>query len=286
MRILVTGSNGQLGRSLQKIAETDRIHDWYFTDVEELNITKATQVKHYLNSQNIDVCINCAAYTAVDKAEDDQQMAYILNATAPQILASACRETNALLIHISTDYVFDGLNYKPYQEDDPISPASAYAKSKADGEQAILNSGAKYVIVRTSWLYSEFGGNFVKTMIRLGKEKESLNVVADQVGTPTYAFDLAATILLIAESEKTEDHDQIYHFSNEGAISWYDFAQTIMELEKLDCKVFPIESKDYPVKTKRPFYSVLNKTKIKNHLGIQIPYWRKSLIKCLEQING
>ncbi len=286
MRILVTGSNGQLGRSLQKIAETDRIHDWYFTDVEELNITKATQVKHYLNSQNIDVCINCAAYTAVDKAEDDQQMAYILNATAPQILASACRETNALLIHISTDYVFDGLNYKPYQEDDPISPASAYAKSKADGEQAILNSGAKYVIVRTSWLYSEFGGNFVKTMIRLGKEKESLNVVADQVGTPTYAFDLAATILLIAESEKTEDHDQIYHFSNEGAISWYDFAQTIMELEKLDCKVFPIESKDYPVKTKRPFYSVLNKTKIKNHLGIQIPYWRKSLIKCLEEING
>lgn len=286
MRILVTGSNGQLGRSLQQIAKTDRKHDWHFTDVAELDITKATQVKHYLNSQNIEVCINCAAYTAVDKAEDDQQMAHLLNATAPQILAAACRETNALLIHVSTDYVFDGLNYKPYQEDDAISPASAYAKSKADGEQAVIQSGAKYAIVRTSWLYSSFGGNFVKTMLRLGKEKDSLNVVADQVGTPTYAFDLAAAILLIAESEKAKDHNQIYHFSNEGAISWYDFAQAIMELENLDCKVFPIESKDYPVKTKRPFYSVLNKAKIKNHFEIQIPYWRNSLIKCLEEING
>lgn len=286
MRILVTGSNGQLGRSLQQIAQTDRKHDWHFTDVEELDITKTTQVKHFLNSQNIEVCINCAAYTAVDKAEDDQQMAYLLNATAPQILADACRETNALLIHISTDYVFDGLNHKPYDENDAISPASAYAKSKADGEQAVIKSGAKFVIVRTSWLYSAFGGNFVKTMLRLGKEKDSLNVVADQVGTPTFAFDLAAVVLLLAESGKSEDHNQIYHFSNEGAISWYDFAQTIMELEKLDCKVFPIESKEYPVKTKRPFYSVLNKTKIKNHLGIQIPYWRNSLIKCLEEING
>ncbi len=286
MRILVTGSNGQLGRSLQKIAKTDRKHDWFFTDVAELDITKTTQVKHYINSENIEVCINCAAYTAVDKAEDDQQMAFMLNATAPQILADACHETNALLIHVSTDYVFDGQNYKPYQEDDVISPASAYAKSKADGEKAVITSGAKYAIVRTSWLYSAYGGNFVKTMLRLGQEKESLNVVADQVGTPTYAFDLAAAILLIAESEKAEDHNQIYHFSNEGAISWYDFAQTIMQLENLDCKVVPIESKDYPVKTKRPFYSVLNKSKIKNHFGIQIPYWRNSLKKCLEEING
>lgn len=286
MRILVTGSHGQLGRSLQQIAATDRQHDWFFTDVEELDITKPTQVKHFLNSQNIEVCINCAAYTAVDKAEDEQELAYLLNAKAPQILAKACRETNALLIHVSTDYVFDGLNYKPYREDDPVSPASAYAKGKADGEQAVIKSGAKYVIVRTSWLYSQFGGNFVKTMLRLGKEKESLNVVADQVGTPTYAFDLAAVILIIAENKKTENHNQIYHFSNEGAISWYDFAQSIMELEKLDCKVLPIESKDYPVKTKRPFYSVLNKAKVKKHFEIQIPYWRKSLKKCLEEIHG
>ncbi|MDA3943310.1 MAG: dTDP-4-dehydrorhamnose reductase [Bacteroidetes bacterium] len=286
MHILVTGSNGQLGRSLQKIAATDRIHEWHFTDVAELDITNETQVKHYINSQNIDVCINCAAYTAVDKAEDEQELAFLLNATSPGILANACRENQALLIHVSTDYVFDGLNYKPYVETDQVSPASAYAKSKADGEKQVTESGANYVIIRTSWLYSAFGGNFVKTMLRLGKEKESLNVVADQVGTPTYAFDLAAAIVVLAEQSNKENTNQIYHYSNEGAISWYDFSKTIMELEKLDCKIFPIESKDYPVKTTRPFYSVLNKSKIKNQYGIQIPYWRDSLIKCLEEING
>ncbi|MDY0084621.1 MAG: dTDP-4-dehydrorhamnose reductase [Bacteroidales bacterium] len=286
MNILITGSNGQLGKEFQKIAQTDRKHVWYFTDMDELDITNPTQLKHYLNAENIEVCINCAAYTAVDKAEDDAEKAQMLNAQAPAFLAEACKSANTLLIHISTDYVFSGKHYKPYTEDHPVAPASTYAQGKADGERNIMLSGANYMIIRTSWLYSKNGNNFVKTMIRLGKEKESINVVADQIGSPTYAFDLAATILLMVENQDENSVNQIYHFSNEGAISWYDFAMAIMELEKLDCKVNPIESKDYPVKTVRPFYSVMNKAKIKSTFNITVPYWRNSLKKCLEEMNG
>ncbi|HOI31751.1 MAG: dTDP-4-dehydrorhamnose reductase [Bacteroidales bacterium] len=285
MNILVTGSNGQLGNEFQKIAQTDRKHVWYFTDVEDLDITNPTQLKHYINAENIEVCINCAAYTAVDKAEDEPEKAQLLNARAPAFLAEACKSADSLLVHFSTDYVFSGRHFKPYLEDDPVEPASSYAQSKADGERNIMLSGANFMIIRTSWLYSKTGNNFLKTMIRLGKEKESINVVADQVGTPTYAFDLAATILLMVENYNENSINQIYHYSNEGAISWYDFAKAIMDLEKLDCKVIPIESKDYPVKTVRPFYSVMNKARIKSTFNITVPYWRDSLKKCLEELN-
>jgi dTDP-4-dehydrorhamnose reductase len=286
MNILITGSNGQLGKEFQKIAKTDRKHVWYFTDVNELDITNPTQVKHFINAENIEVCINCAAYTAVDKAEEEPEKAYLLNAQAPAFLAEACKSANALLMHISTDYVYSGKHYMPYTEDHPVAPASAYAQGKADGERNIMLSGSKYIIIRTSWLYSFSGNNFVKTMIRLGRERKELNVVADQIGTPTYAFDLAATLLLMAENLNSDAINQIYHYSNEGAISWYDFACAIMELENIDCKINPIESKDYPVKTVRPFYSVMNKSKVKSTFNISIPYWRNSLKKCLGELNS
>jgi len=286
MNILVTGSNGQLGTELQKIAKTDQLHQWYFTDIEQLDITNATQVVHFFGINNINICINCAAYTAVDKAEDEPKKAMLVNATAPKILADAAARNDSLLVHISTDYVFNGENFKPYDETDPIAPVSAYGNTKAKGEELVISSKANYVIIRTSWLYSAVGNNFVKTMLRLGKEREQLSVVVDQVGTPTWAFDLAAAIMIIVDNYKNEALNQIFHFSNEGAISWYDFAKSIMELENLPCKIFPIESKDYPVKTKRPFYSVLNKSLFKAQYGIKVPYWRDSLVKCLEEING
>jgi dTDP-4-dehydrorhamnose reductase len=286
MNILVTGSHGQLGSELGKIANTDRKHQWFFTDIDTLDITNDTQVRHFFGMNQIEICINCAAYTAVDKAEDEPDKAMLVNSTAPSILAGACEAHDALLIHISTDYVFNGEHFKPYEEDDAIAAVSAYGLSKAKGETLIQESKANYVIIRTSWLYSAVGNNFVKTMLRLGAERDQLTVIVDQVGTPTWAFDLAATIVVIADRYQKESVHSIYHFSNEGAISWYDFAKTIMQIANLNCKILPIESKDYPVKTKRPFYSVLNKTRIKNELGIQIPYWRDSLIKCVEEING
>lgn len=286
MNILITGSNGQLGSELTKIAATDRKHQWFFTDVDTLDITNETQVKHFFGLNQIEVCINCAAYTAVDKAEGEPEKALLVNATAPAILANVCASHEALLIHISTDYVFNGENFKPYEEDEPIAPVSSYGFSKAEGERLIRESNANYYIVRTSWLYSAVGNNFVKTMLRLGAEKDQLTVIVDQVGTPTWAFDLAASLIVMVDRYNKESVQAIYHFSNEGAISWYDFAKSIMELAMLPCKILPIESKDYPVKTKRPFYSVLNKTRIKKELGIQIPFWRDSLIKCLEELNG
>ncbi len=286
MNILVTGSKGQLGSELQKIALKDRVHQWYFTDVDELNITRKDAVDGYFEIHGIEICINCAAYTAVDKAEDEPTLAETINAQAVGILADACRKQKALLIHISTDYVFDGENFKPYEESDPISAISAYGKSKARGEAILTGKGCSFVIIRTSWLYAAFGNNFVKTMIRLGKERQELKVVADQVGTPTWAFDLAWAIMLFADQYHGQYLKEVYHFSNEGAISWYDFAKAIMEAEHLDCKVLAIPSSAYPVKTKRPFYSVLSKEKFKNHFQIQVPYWKDSLLKCLQEING
>ncbi len=286
MNILVTGSKGQLGNELQKIAGTDRRHHWYFTDVEELNITQNDAVQGFFEIHEIEVCINCAAYTAVDKAEDEPVLADRINAVAVGVLADACKKNNALFIHISTDYVFDGENYKPYEESEPISAISSYGKSKARGEAILMGHGCHSVILRTSWLYAASGNNFVKTMMRLGKERPELNVVADQIGTPTWAFDLAWAIVLIVDRYKGDFVKEIYHFSNEGAISWYDFSKTIMELCMLDCKINPIPSSAYPVKTKRPFYSVLSKEKFKKNYQVQIPYWKDSLKKCLEELNG
>jgi dTDP-4-dehydrorhamnose reductase len=286
MNILVTGSNGQLGSELKKIALTDQLHTWHFTDVAELDITSKDQVEGFFKTNGIEVCINCAAYTAVDKAEDEPLLAEKINATAVGVLADACHGNNALLIHISTDYVFDGENFKPYEESDTVSAVSSYGQGKAKGEMMLAVHQAKSVIIRTSWLYSATGNNFVKTMRRLGSERAEIRVVADQIGTPTWAFDLAWAIMLIVDRPDQENVKQLYHFSNEGAISWYDFAQAIMELSGSQCKVIPIPSSEYPVKTKRPFYSVLSKEKFKKHYQIGIPYWKDSLKKCMEELDG
>jgi len=286
MNIFVTGSSGQLGSELQKVAKQNASDSWFFTSRYEVDITSRNDVMIFFRTNNIQICINCAAYTAVDKAEDEVELANKINADAVKNLADACLEAHALLIHISSDYVFDGENFKPYMEDDPIRPISAYGRSKAKGELVLANHGSNSVIIRTSWLYAASGNNFVKTMIRVGSVKPEIRVVSDQVGTPTWAYDLAIAIFEISKRYDGSKTKKLYHFSNEGVISWYDFAIAIMELENIPCKVIPIESKDYPVKTKRPFYSVFNKTKFKNDLHAEIPYWRDSLKKCLEDIHG
>ena len=247
--ILVTGSNGQLGSELKEIENKYPQHNFIFTDIEELDLTNAQNVSSFITDNKIEVCINCAAYTAVDKAEEDQELALLVNSGAVENLAKACKKANARLIHISTDYVFDGTNHMPYVETDIPSPNSFYGYSKIEGEKSVTNNINNYVIIRTSWLYSSFGNNFVKTMIRLGKERDELGVVVDQIGTPTYAADLAEAIIATVESEKAG----LYHYSNQGVISWYDFAKAIMEISNTDCKVNAIESKDFPAKANRPF---------------------------------
>ncbi|PKP53193.1 MAG: dTDP-4-dehydrorhamnose reductase [Bacteroidetes bacterium HGW-Bacteroidetes-1] len=286
MNILVTGSNGQLGSELRKIAATDQLHQWFFTDVKELDITQKDQVEGFFKANLIEACLNCAAYTAVDKAEDEPLLVEKINATAVGVLADACFKNEALLVHISTDYVFNGENFKPYDEKDTVSAVSVYGLTKAKAELILASHLTNSVILRTSWLYSATGNNFVKTMLRLGKEKPEIRVVADQIGTPTWAFDLAWAIMLVVDLYDKKPVKEIYHFSNEGVISWYDFAQTIMELKELNCKVIPIASSEYPVKTKRPFYSVLDKSKFKKQYKINIPYWKDSLKRCLEELDG
>lgn len=285
MNILVTGCKGQLGTELQKIAARDTQHRWVFTDVDTLDICNKAAVETCFDEQRIDACINCAAYTAVDKAEDEPELATLINAFAPKVLAEACLRHDALLIHISTDYVFGGDANKPYMVDDPINPQSVYGSTKAEGERLIRESGCNYMIVRTAWLYSSVGKNFVKTMLMLGDTKEEINVVADQKGCPTWAHDLAvALVTLLNKNGKNEVHET-FHFTNEGQITWHDFATTIMELGRKNCKVNPITTDQYPTKAKRPAYSVLDLNKIKAYAGIEIPNWRESLEKCMEELN-
>jgi len=278
-KILITGSNGQLGSEMKVISALYPEYQFLYTDVAELDLTNAQAVESFFAENKPDAVVNCAAYTAVDKAEDDVELCYKINRDAIENLGRASKENGAVLIHVSTDYVFDGTSYIPYTEDMPVCPASVYGKSKLAGEDALLAVNPESVIVRTSWLYSSFGNNFVKTMLKLGKERDSLNVIFDQVGTPTYAADLAEAIMKIVVSEKIIPG--IYHFSNEGVCSWYDFTKTIHALAGIQCNVQPIETKDYPTRTPRPHYSVLNKGKIKAVYGIQIPYWRDSLEKCI-----
>ncbi len=281
MKILVTGSNGQLGQSFRKIS-VNYEHEFVFTDVEELDITNEEQIDNYLGNKDLDCLINCAAYTAVDKAENDYDLALLLNTQAPYLLAKYTKKYKIRFIHISTDYVFDGKSSTPYTPQSIPNPKSVYGNTKLQGEKKILRCNKSANIVRTSWLYSEFGNNFVKTMIKLGQTKSSINVVYDQIGTPTYATDLAEAIMKMLDRSSL---DSIYHFSNEGVCSWYDFAKKIMELNKLKCKVMPILSKDYPTVAKRPFYSVLDKSDIKESLHIEIPHWEDSLKKCLTFLN-
>ena len=286
MNILVTGCNGQLGTELQKTAQNDQHHQWSFTDIDTLDICNKTAVEECFVKNGIDACINCAAYTAVDKAEDEPELATLVNSFAPKVLAEACKNHDALLIHISTDYVFGGDAHEPYKVDDPINPQSVYGSTKAEGERLIRESGCNYMIVRTAWLYSSVGKNFVKTMLMLGETKEEINVVADQRGCPTWAHDLAfALVALLDKNGKNEIHET-FHFTNEGQITWHDFATAIMEIGGKQCKVNPITTEQYPTKAKRPAYSVLDLSKIKEYAGIEIPDWRESLAKCIDELHG
>ncbi len=285
-QILVTGSNGQLGSEIRQLEKYYPDFVFTYTDVEELDLTDEKAIQNFLDDNTFDFCINCAAYTAVDKAEDDRDLARLINVTAVEYLAKACASRNTFLVHVSTDYVFDGTNYRPYTETDPPAPDSFYGLTKLEGEAAMKKYTRNGLIIRTSWLYSSFGNNFVKTMLRLGKERDALGVVADQVGTPTYAGDLARAILEILSGKKFKKSIEIYHYSNEGVISWYDFAKAIMYESGTHCEINAIESKDFPAKANRPFYSVLNKTKIKTDFGLKIPYWLNSLKKVLEQLKN
>ncbi|MAZ93225.1 MAG: dTDP-4-dehydrorhamnose reductase [Lentimicrobiaceae bacterium] len=275
--ILITGSNGQLGSEIREISDRYENYNFVFTDVEELDLTISEDIVSFFADNKIDACINCAAYTAVDKAEDEVELVMLVNSTAVENLSKVCKNNGTLLFHISTDYVFNGKHFMPYVETDTVSPDSQYGLSKLKGEEAVMLNCDKAIIVRTSWLYSSHGNNFVKTLIKLGNERDQLSVVSDQVGTPTYAADLAEAIMVMIASFDETKPKEIYHFSNEGAISWYDFGKAIMKLSNIECAINPIDSKDYPSKANRPFYSVLSKSKIKKHYGVNVPYWEDSL---------
>ena len=283
-KILITGANGQLGSELSKLAINYPNLELLLTDVGNLDITNKQACVDYINLNKPEYIINCAAYTAVDKAEDDVDNAWKINVDAVKNLLEACKPHNIAFIHISTDYVFDGTNYRPYVETDRVMPQSVYGRTKQQGEKEVLTYH-KSMVVRTSWLYSTFGNNFVKTMLRLGAEREELTVIFYQVGTPTYAEDLAGALLQIVSNIVNGEKNivaGIYHYSNEGACSWYDFAKIIMQKAKLGCNVLPIETKDYPTAAQRPFYSILNKSKIKTIFDIKIPYWEESLQRCID----
>lgn len=283
--ILVTGANGQLGNSIRLKANQHPQYNFLFTDVDTLDITDAAAVKAMVKDNQVNYILNCAAYTAVDKAEDNEDLCRRLNCDAVHVLGEAAREAKAKIIHVSTDYVFSGTNYRPYKETDDTRPVSAYGRTKLAGEEALVKVCPDAVIIRTAWLYSEFGNNFVKTVLRLGKERDQLGFVFDQAGTPTYAGDLAEAILtVVTADEKGTFVPGIYHYSNEGVCSWYDFTVKVLQIAGIECNVRPIETKDYPTRAVRPPYSVLNKGKIKETYGITIPHWEESLRICLKQL--
>ena len=288
MRVLLTGSNGQLGSEIKELTTNYKKVDFIFKDLPELDICNFEALQAFIKDQNINAVINCAAYTAVDKAEEDEKIAEKVNSKGVLNLVNALKRVNGKLIHISTDYVFDGDHFSPYKESDPVSPIGVYGKTKRAGELVVLNRSIDAIVIRTSWLYSVYGNNFVKTMLRLGNEKKSIKVVSDQKGTPTFAKDLAKTCLDIlsdASSTKISKKGSLYHYSNEGVTSWYNFATAIMEIGNIDCKVIPIETKDYPTQARRPMYSVLDKFKIKSDFKVIIPHWRDSLANCIKKIN-
>ena len=286
MNILVTGANGQLGCEMRRLGAVSP-NNYIFTDVAELDITNAAAVMYVAKHYSIDAIVNCAAYTNVDKAESDEATAELINATAVANLAAAMKEVGGTLFHVSTDYVFGSKGNTPRTEDMPLSPLGVYGRTKLHGEQAIIESGCKALIFRTAWLYSEFGNNFLKTMLRLTAEKEQLDVVFDQVGTPTYAGDLALAIFSIIEAGVYEGNEGIYHFSNEGVCSWYDFAVEIAAAAgHTSCRINPCHSSEFPSPVTRPPYSVLDKTKIKNTFDIDIPHWRESMEYCIKRIKA
>ena len=280
MKLLITGANGQLGNEMRVALQQYPLIEALYTDVDTLDITDLAQLDAFVATESISHIVNCAAYTAVDKAEDDEVVATNVNVDAVRNLGIVANKYGVKIVHVSTDYVFDGRGHKPYTEDMAVCPTNVYGRTKLAGEEALMAECKDAIVIRTSWLYSSFGNNFVKTMLRLGRERDTLNVIFDQVGTPTYAADLAQTILtIIAEREWVAG---VYHFSNEGVCSWYDFTIMIHKMAGIDCKVNPIESSAYPVRTPRPHYSVLNKTKIKTTFNVEVPYWVESLQRCLD----
>ncbi len=282
MNILITGCNGQLGNEMQLLQAKYAQHTWFNTDVNELDITDKDAIERFVEANHIDGVVNCAAYTAVDKAESDPLLAKKLNADAPAFLAEAVGKQSGWIVQVSTDYVFDGTKHTPYVETDSTCPNSVYGQTKLEGEQAVTKLCPNAMIIRTAWLYSEFGNNFVKTMIRLGKEREQLGVIFDQVGTPTYAHDLASVIMTAIDKGIKPG---IYHFSNEGVTSWYDFTKSIHRIAGINtCHVMPLHTAEYPTPASRPAYSVLDKTKIKEAYSINIPHWEESLAKCIAKL--
>ena len=286
MNILVTGANGQLGCEMQRLGAVSP-NNYIFTDVAELDVTDAGAVLRATEQTRAEAIVNCAAYTNVERAEEDEATADRLNRLAPANLAAAAAATGATLIHISTDYVFDGTAHTPYTEQAPTAPLGIYGRTKLAGEQAVEASGCSYLILRTAWLYSAFGNNFLKTMLRLTAERESLNVVFDQIGTPTYVGDLALGIFSVIEGQQFRGHEGLYHFSNEGVSSWYDFAVEIAAAAGHDkCRIEPCHTAEYPSKAPRPAYSVLDKSKFKTTFGIEIPHWRESMLYCLKTMQA
>jgi len=286
-KVLVTGSYGQLGSELRQIAPQMKDVDFVFTDADTLDICDKEAIEQFVIGKSFDFIVNCAAYTAVDKAEEDEEKCFAINSEAVRNIGEVAASNGIKVIHVSTDYVFDGTAHTPYTENEKINPKTVYGRSKALGEADLKRVCLDAVIIRTSWLYSVYGNNFVKTMLKLGQERDELKVVFDQIGTPTNAADLAAAILQIIE--KTIENENafktgVYHFSNEGVCSWYDFTIAIHRLAGITCNVLPIESKEYPAKTPRPFYSVLNKSKIKKTFGLTIPHWESSLKNCLAKL--
>lgn len=281
--VLITGCNGQLGNEMQILAKENKQYAYFFTDVEELDITDEGAVDRFVEENEIDCIVNCAAYTAVDKAEENEEFCNLLNNVAPGYLAKAVGKRGGCMVQVSTDYVFDGTNHTPYTEEEPTCPNSVYGRTKLAGEQSVMAGCENAMVIRTAWLYSTFGNNFVKTMIRLGREKQELGVIFDQVGTPTYARDLAIAIFTAINKGIVPG---IYHFSNEGVISWYDFTKAIHRIVGIDsCKVRPLHTSEYPTPAARPHYSVLDKTKIKTTYGLEVPYWEESLRVCIEALG-
>ena len=283
MKILITGCNGQLGNEMQLLEKENPQHTYFNTDVAELDITNQAAIEAYVEEHQIDGIVNCAAYTAVDKAEENESLCQLLNAEAPAYLAHAMGKRGGWMIQISTDYVFDGTKHTPYVENDETCPNSVYGKTKLVGELNVQKLCERSMIIRTAWLYSTFGNNFVKTMIRLGNEKPELGVIFDQIGTPTYARDLAVCIMTAINQGVKPG---IYHFSNEGVISWYDFTKAIHRIAGItSCHVRPLHTAEYPTPAARPHYSVLDKTKVKQTYGIEVPYWEESLCECIERLG-
>ena len=283
--ILVTGANGQLGSELRALSKVENRYEFTFVDRADMDLSDKESIEHYFETRTFDVIINCAAYTAVDRAETEGTLADAVNHRAVETLAHIAKAKGISLMHISTDYVFDGSNFKPYTENEPTNPQGVYGQSKLDGEEAMMAvNPPRSAIIRTSWVYSEFGNNFVKTMLRLGQERDELGVIYDQVGTPTYARDLAEAILYMVP-KLASPGTEIFHYSNEGVCSWYDFALAVFEYAGMKCLVRPIETKEYPTPAVRPHYSLLNKGKIKSTFGLKIPYWRDSLRACLNQLK-